>query len=392
MQGTRRRQCSVIQEGAVKEETWVWADLEAVCRAGRMSPESLVFIPEENCWKRIAETPLAEHFDVGSQETAGRKEDVSRAPEISERYDKAIRDIQEDPENAELTLEAAELALAAGDGEAAFDHYQRALELRPYHPRVGQEAKRNLPSSRWRKLRFLERPPHVWEEPLAILAFPFARGPLYFIVPAAVLFGLSFAAWFMIPAALLLAVWGVETIRVSAAGRRTPPLWRDAAADPAGRILRPALTVGIALCGILLPFALVAGALSFIGGRGDVDIFTVIRRSPVMTVSIVTACFAVLPAVMCASATAARGIDAVDPRRFVALVRVMETEYLFSVLFLFLLSGAALGLSGLVDGVPLAGRLVHAVAAVYILLSGGFVVGRVYARFAERFDARSGAE
>jgi len=388
MQSTKNTQYSVLQEGALKEETWEWDDLAAMCRAGRMSPESLVFIPEDNGWKKLHDTPLAEHFSADSATEAADSRESSQLEDISSRYDALIGEMNENPNDNDLTLHAAELALAKGDVEAACKHYQRALEISPYHPRVGQEAKRNLPASKWRTLRFLDKPPHVGEDPLAVLAFPFARGPLYFIIPAVVLAGLSLTMWALIPAVFVMALWAIETTRSSLSNERKPPLWHGVAKDPSSRMLKPLLAVIINATGLLLPFAVIAGVLLVMGKGAGPDIVTTIKKSPVMMVVAVTVVMLCFPAVLSIAASAnKRLIDMINPRRITDAIRVMELEYLSAVLFNAALLGVTWWAGSLFEAVPVFGRVFYASAAVYILLAGGFVIGRVYARFAERLDS-----
>jgi hypothetical protein len=67
----------------------------------------------------------------------------------------------------------------------------------------------------------------------------------------------------------------------------------------------------------------------------------------------------------------------------------MEKEYVEAVFFVGLLLCLSWGAGALIDTVPFAARVLHATAAVYILLAGGYVFGRLYARFAEQLDRRS---
>ena len=388
MQSTKNTQYSVLQEGALKEETWEWDDLAAMCRAGRMSPESLVFIPEDNGWKKLHDTPLAEHFGADSASETAESRESSQLEDISSRYDALIGEMNENPNDNDLTLNAAELALAKGDVEAACGHYQRALEISPYHPRVGQEAKRNLPASKWRTLRFLDKPPHVWEEPLSVLAFPFTRGPLYFLIPAVVLAGFSLTLWSLIPAVFVMALWAIETIRSSLSNERKPPLWHGVAKDPFSRVLKPMLAATVNVAGLLLPFVVIAGVLMAMGKGAGPDIVTTIKKSPVMTVVAITAVLFCFPAVLSVAASAnKRLIDMINPRRIFDAIRVMELEYLAAALFIAVLLVATWGGGRLFEAVPVFDRVYYAAAAVYILLAGGFVIGRVYARFAERLDS-----
>jgi hypothetical protein len=383
MQSTKNKSFSVLQEGSLKEETWESEDLAAVCRAGRMSPNSLVFIPDEGGWKPLHETVFAEYFGV---EQAAVSE-ATQNDEISARYTALLSELHDNPDDVDLTLHAGELALAGGDVEAATRHYQRALEINPYHPRVAQEAKRNLPATKWRTLRFLDKPPHVWEEPLALVAYPLSRGPVYFALPAAVVFGLSFTPWTLIPAVLALTLWAVEVIRASAAKEKTPPLWHGLAGDPVGRAVSPLVAAAAHMALVVAPFVAAAGVLVALGKGSGTDIASTLQKSPVMMVMVVTGAILYLPAAATVAASSKkRLLDAVNPLVVISAIRVMEVEYIAAVMFNVLLLVGTWTVGRLLEPIPVAGRVFFAVAAVYVVLAGGFVMGRVYARFAERLD------
>ena len=138
---------SIIPQGGLKEEYWEWTAIEEMCRAGKLSPQSLIFIPEENAWHKLSESKLAACFPK-SDGAAGAK--AAPLPETTghrEEYDRLLEQIRTSPGDAGLRVTAAEIALAMGKTERARDHFQEALEIQPYHPRVAQEAKRNLPPS-----------------------------------------------------------------------------------------------------------------------------------------------------------------------------------------------------------------------------------------------------
>ena len=146
------------------------------------------------------------------------------------------------PTDVALRLRAADLALALRDVDAARDHYQKALEASPYHPRAAQEAKRKLPPSKWKSLRYLEKPPPVWDTPAAIFTYPYSRGPLYIAVPAVVLAGLLWTVWTAISATVRET--STPTIRMArllscwengGSGGRTTPTDPRAQRNRAGR-------------------------------------------------------------------------------------------------------------------------------------------------------------
>ena len=389
MKNAAKTQYSLIQKGGLREELWEWADIEVVCRTGRLSPESMIFIPEEDEWKKVIDTELAVFFD--SAETRGG--DSSREKGYEGEYESVVQQIQSTPGDTNLRLSAAELALAMGDKDAARGHFQDALELSPYHPRAVGEAKRTLPPVMRKTLRFLERPPHVWEDPLKIVLYPFALGPLYVVFPAAVLTALSWKVWSAVPCALALCLWAVGAIRASSRGEPCPPLWRNLFSDPLRSVARSTALLAIAGVELFLPFVVVAGILLVTGMSDQPNVFLVIRKNPVLTVFLLTTSLFYLPAVfMLAAASAARFRDVVNPLRIASVIRLMEREYVGSVFVLGLLSCVTWGIGGLMDPIPFAARVFYAAAAVYVLLTSGYIFGRLYARFAEQLDRSSDAQ
>jgi hypothetical protein len=123
-------------------------------------------------------------------------------------------------------------------------------------------------------------------------------------------------------------------------------------------------------------------------GKGaDAGIAATIRKSPVMMVTVVTGMMLYLPAALAVAASGKkRFLDAVNPKTVFNTIRVMEIEYLAVVVFAVLQLVGALTVGRWLEPLPVIGRLFLSVAAVYIVLAGGFVLGRVHARFAERLE------
>ncbi|MEJ2722794.1 MAG: hypothetical protein P8181_16900, partial [bacterium] len=207
---------------------------------------------------------------------------------LAAEYEEALNGIRENPMDQDPILNAAEIALAMNNRDAARDHYQHALEMTPYHPRVAQEAKRNLPAAQWRTLRFLEKPPHIWEEPFYLGAYPAARGPLYMIVPGAVCFASSWSLWTTVGAGLLLGLWLMEIIAVSSRGRAKPPEWRAPVSGSVKTILKRTVVLVGTVLGISLPFAAVAMVLMATGQSHRAGVIEAIAGSPVLSVLIFT--------------------------------------------------------------------------------------------------------
>jgi hypothetical protein len=376
---------AILPEGGLKEEAREWEDIETMCRTGRLSPDALIFLPEENVWRKLSDTALAACFRRREPVEAQTDRVASDKMRWDEEYEALAQQIRLDPRDTALRLRAAEVARAMGQIDAACGHYQEALDISPYHPRVAQEAKRNLPLSKWKRLRFLEKPPQVWEDPAAIFAYPFARGPLYLAVSAALLTGLFWTAWTAVPAFLLSSLWAVETIRSNSRGDRRPPLCKGLFADPFQRIAKPLAGTVAAALEISGVFAGIAGVLVVAHLGVETNVLLTIRKSPVLTVLLCTVSVFYLPAVMMlAAAPATRLRDIVNPKRIVRAIRVMETEYVLSVFFVALLFFAVWGAGTLLDSIPVVGRVFYAAAAAYLILAGGFVFGRLNGRFEEQ--------
>jgi hypothetical protein len=275
-----------------------------------------------------------------------------------------------------------------GDEDAARSHYQHALEMTPFHPRVAQEAKRNLPHAQWKSLKFLEKPPHIWEEPLHLAAYPAARGPLYMLIPAMAVFALSWSVWTLVPACLLIGLWTTEIIAAASGGRTKPPLWHNFASDPMRAVLRRLVMIAGVATEICLPFVVAAVVLIVTGQTDRSNVIDVITSSPVMTVIVFTVSLFYLPAVlMLASASSTtRILDAVNPKHVASVIRLMEGEYIAALGFFLAMLCATWGLGRLVEFVPIVPKILYSVAAVYIVLAEGLVLGRVYSRFKEQLE------
>jgi len=381
---------AILPEGGLKEEVREWTDIETMCRTGQLSPNALIFLPEENTWMKLIDTDLAGSFRRYETARTNRDEASSSETRWDEEYEAVTQQIRLSPCDTALRLRAAEIARAMGQIDAACGHYQAALEISPYHPRVAQEAKRNLSPSKWKTLRFLEKPPQVWEDPAGVFAYPCARGPLYLAVPAVVLTGLFWTVWTVVPALFVLSLWAMETVRSTSRGARRPPLWEGLLADPLRRVAKPLAITAVAGLELFSLFAVFAGILVVTHLNGESNIFWVIRKSPVLTVLLCTVSLFYLPAViMLAAAPAAKLRDIVNPKTIISAIRLMETEYVLSAFFVAVLFCAMWGVGSLLDSIPVLGRVFYAAATVYILLASGFVFGRLNGRFEERLEKRT---
>ncbi|UCH82835.1 MAG: hypothetical protein JSW50_10185 [Candidatus Latescibacterota bacterium] len=369
----------VLQKGALKEEVWEWADLEASARAGRLSPDSLIFFSEDNTWRKAADTDLASCLSVASPSEPDR--------ELESEYEDALADVNQNPVDHGPLLHAAELAMAIGNKDLAREHYQKALELSPFHPRVAQEAKRNLPPRDLRTLRLLQKPPHVWEEPLRLAAYPAARGPLYILIPMLVVFAMTWSVWTLIPCAFLLGLWGMEVIARSSTGEFRPPHWRSLVVNAGRTHLKRFTSLFGATLELYLPFIAIAALLMIIGQSDRSNPLEVVSKSPVLSVLVFTASLVYLPAVlMLVSANGTRIRDALNPLQIGSAIRLMEGEYIAAVVFILALTCAIWGLGRPLGSILVAPRVLYAASTVYAVLAGGFVLGRLFARFREQLE------
>jgi hypothetical protein len=349
----------VLKVGALQEEPCAWSDIEAMCVAGTLSPEALIFLPAENDWRKVRDTELASLFD-------------DRLPMM-----------QDDTGNTVV----ASTYVRKGERDKAKDHFQEALEANRYHPRIVQEAKRNLRPSEWKTLRFREQTPPVWEDVGEFAAYPLGRGPVYLAILTIVLAALFWIPSLRLPAALVLFLGVVLAARATAGGERRPPLWHRFLSEPRATLLNPimaAFVVGAELYG---PFLLAAQIIVWINRGGEANLLLLIAKSPLMLVLLSTASLLYLPAVIVLLATRSVAIIRVfNPARVLLAVARMEREYVATVGIVVLLFCSWLGMATLLGRVPYAGHIVSVAIGVYGSLLAAFVLGRLCSRFADDFE------
>jgi hypothetical protein len=378
---------AIIPQGGVKEELWERQDIEALCRAGKLSPKSVVYVPDANEWKQLGDTDFAGFFAKSDPPSDKEKASPPSSSAYQDQYEAAVQQLRTNPADVGLRLSAASLALALGKMDSARDHYQEALDLRPYHPRVAQEAKRNLPPAKLKTLRCLEKPPQVWENPAAIFMYPYSRGPLYLAVPAAAIFGMFWSAWAIVPLLLVVGLWSIESMRTSARGERRAPLWDGLVADPLHRIAKPIAVTSVAILEIVAVFGAIAGLLIVTKLSDESNFILVVGKSPFLTVLAFTVGVFYVPAMLMLSASASAGLrDAANPKTVVAAIRVMEVEYVLCSSFAAVLIFLVWGVGALLGRVSWIDRVFYAVAIVYLLLAMSFMYGRVLARFRDDLE------
>jgi hypothetical protein len=387
MTGDTRTDYFVLREGAAQEEALGWSDIEAMCRTGQLTPESLVFMPEENCWKKIAETALSGIFEERGSSADPLPEDAESQSETASEYRTVLEQIAGDEDNMDLRLQAARLAHALGDAQAVRDHLQQTLTISPYHPRIAQEARRMLPPGMWKTLRHLEKPASPWEDPMAIIAYPLSRGPLYLIVPSVVVAGMLFIPHAFVLVQAILYLWITQTIHRVSAGRKLPPLWRDWLEQPRRQILVPLLGAGIVGMELFGPFLLVAELVILLGQPSTSSAILLIQKSPMMLVPMFTLGIIYLPAALMMIASSPSGLrDVVDPRRVVSLIFRMEQEYLLTLAIVLLMTAAWWVMNLLFDFIPVLGDLLSVTTCVFEMLACGALLGKLWARTRDEME------
>jgi hypothetical protein len=374
----------LFEEGAVQEEPWEWEELEALCRSGRLSPDSLIFMPEENDWKKAADTelaPLFEGLETPGEDTGGEMD----PEEMAEAYRNAVEQVEQNPDLLPARLNAAEIAIALDNREAAQAHYQDALNHHPYHPRAVQEAKRNLVPAEWVQLRYLGRPPSIWERIDGVFSYPLARGPLYLVIPALALSALWWLPVTSVLGGTILFLWGIQVLRSSALLEPTPPLWHRLLTEPGEALVRPVILAAVVFLEVYLPFIIFGQMLVSSGASPAPNAFTALQTSPFLTVLIFTITLIYLPAVLVVGMFPDGKVsDAFKPVYVAKAIRIMEKEYLvaagYMVLMLCLWGFINLGL----EKIPIAGRIVATLLGVYAMVTAGLVLGRLQARFKEQ--------
>jgi len=377
----------LLREGATQEEQCTWGDLESLCESGALTRGARVFLPDENVWRRADETKLRAAFERAGGGASGGDEAAAMRESLESDYEATMGRLAEQPEAVDVLVEAGRLAFELGNIEAARRHFQAALEAHPYHPRTAQEVRRRFPRAESRSFRLIDRPPALWDDIGELWRFPFARGPLYVVVPALVYTVLAFVPHGMIVAAVLAFVWGQQVMRSAAAGEPLPPLWHRALRDPLREVVLP-LFAWSGACALLVGlFYGVARGLMVIDPSTADTALTYLLQSPVLTVIAVIAAAGYLPAAA-VTAAARRPLAALDPVRVVRAALRMEIEYILSVLFVLVMVFVGGMLRVGTKGIPVLGAVLLGASIAILTPMGGLVLGRLLGRTAHVFAAR----
>jgi hypothetical protein len=370
-------------------EPRTWEDIVAMCRSGHLSPESLIFFPDENGWQKAADTDLAQLFGERGSPADDPGPDQNAQAELKDEYNQLRRQLEGTPADWNQMVQLAEMALTVGDRAGAIKHFQEALNSHRYHPRVRRRIKQCLSRDEWQNLRYFSRQEPIWEDVVGLVSYPFTRGPLYLAIPTVV-----FAALFWIPAValaavLLLYLWVAEVIRATANGDTKPPLWHGAVSDPVNTVLK---SLGVALivgAELYLPFLLVATIMATTGGVQS-DAWTVMQKSPLMIVIMATLTLLYVPAVLVIAGGSEVDIKRIaNPRQVIFAILKMEHEYVASIGIVAVLVAIWGILSYVFSFIPFVGHVVAVALGMYVLVTAGLVVGRLQSRFSEQLNELS---
>jgi hypothetical protein len=369
----------VLREGSTREEQWTWQDIEELCRAGELTPLARIFLPDENRWAAIGETRLADSVE---ERPRGPKEGPGGEPlaKLEVDYKEAL-ERAETSDSIEAQLDAGVLAAQLGRREEARTHFQTVLHRHPYHPRAAQEVKRRFSKNEIKVFRYLERPAPVWDDIGELAAMPLARGPLYVVVPAAVMAAFAWVPFGAVITTALVFLWAFQVMEYTARGATKPAEWNRSFSDPWRKLGRPALLMALVAgqwLGVLLG---AAKLVQLAPGNGGASTLAFVQKSPVFLVigSIVGVLY--LPAAMVSIGGFTGSVaKTLNPRRLVATIVRMEHEYVYSVALIAVIGGV-LALVGFASSfVPVFGAIIFGAALSYATPMAGLILGRLLGR------------
>jgi len=114
-----KNQYYVLRKGALQEEACEWQDLEAMCKTGRLSADAKIFFPQEDCWKKVIDTDLAQLLEAAQAQEEDPEDVLEGEDDRHQEYQQLLDQLQDDPGDLGLLLDAAALALGMQDIEAA---------------------------------------------------------------------------------------------------------------------------------------------------------------------------------------------------------------------------------------------------------------------------------
>lgn len=383
----------VLRAGSTREEEWTWDEITHRCRSGEFTGETRIYLYDENRWAPLDETDLGPVLEEAtlqelSRSAMARDEDTPASDEaLEQEYAEICERLDPQTSSVEPWIGAGCLAFELGLTEEARDHFQKALDLHPFHPRVVQEVKRLFTPAQRRGFQRLERPAAPWDDLLAVAAYPLAQGPLYALIPAAVFAALLFVPRGGMVVAELVLLWCYRCMRAVAAGRPEPVPYARALEDPIRQIVVPGATLAAVLAEWSVLFWGLARLGMWIDGKADMGFLAYVAASPVLTVAFTLCALAWLPAVMSRLDVTPRAVlFALNPVAVTRAALAMKAEYALTLLLLFALALGAGVPAVLAGSIPVAGELVWAVAATFVMFASAFILGRLRTRTAHLFE------
>jgi hypothetical protein len=372
----------VLREGSTREEQWTWDEIENLCRSGELSARARIFLPEENRWAELRETRLSANVTKAPAAPEPEDEAVNEATQkLEAEYKAALERIEGAADELEAHLDAGIIAAQLVRKEEAKRHFQAVLDRYPYHARAAQEVKRRFPRNEQRAFRYLDRPAPIWDDLGELAAMPLARGPLFVVIPAAIIAGLSFVRFGGILASALVFLWMFQVMEYTARGANRPPDWDRSFADPWRKLFRPTLLMLVVAVQLGVVVFAAAKAVMLIERVKGQSLWSYITASPIFVViaSVVLALY--LPAAFVSIGGFSGPVTkTLDPRRLVKTMIRMEHEYIYTVVLVAAIGIAAAIACGITAGVPIAGNLVRGAVLAYATPCVGLVLGRLLGR------------
>jgi hypothetical protein len=374
----------IIPQGATQEEACTWPELENACQMGRLSPDTLIYLPDKDVWEKAIYTDLRPYFrdKEDNQDTSAAEDDGDKLEMLRGSYEEAREEARRTPDSSQAHLNAAHAAMAMDNREAAGEHCQHAITLQPFNPKIAGEIKRILGPVDTRRLRFIERPDPFWEDLIQLATFPVGRGIAVFFIPAAIVVSLALFSFLRVPAAVICFLWTYATILQVASGRRGPLGFEQVFSASAARMIKP-LSIGMAVFAELyLPFVIVAEIFILAGISDSSNLIQLIQHNEAIIVFLWVAGVVYLPAAFAIAASPdADWKKCMDVRNVYKAVITMEMEYLATVVLLFV-PVTVWGAGRLfLAQVPAVGIIVPVVVGLYGLGISGFVIGLLSARY-----------
>jgi hypothetical protein len=385
MDATKDTTCYIIPEGATQEEACTWQELESACQMGRLSPDTLIYLPDKDVWEKAIYTELRRYFRAGDDaaiESEAHEDAADTLEILRTAYEEACRQSRLSPDSPQIHLNAARAALAVEDREAAGEHCQNAIALQPFDQKIAAEIKRILGPVDSRKLRLLERPAPFWEDIQQLVTFPIQSGLVWFLIPAAIIAFLALIPMLRVTAAVMCFLWAYATILQLASGSRNPLDFRQLSQRTYKEITKSLLIGAAVFAELYLPFIIIAEIFILTGISDRSNVIQLIQHNEVLLVFIWVAGVLYLPAAFAVSASSGSGWKkSLDVRNVYKAVLSMEAEYLAAIVVIFI-PVTAWGIGRLfLASIPVAGIVVPAAFGLYGLIISGMVIGLLSARY-----------